>query len=521
MRVLVIAASLITSIVTPVTVTVHLVPSCVARTPRSACDCSDEPPFVVEAAGARNMTGSVATLTSALRSGNEAARRGAAHALGRSRSSAAVPPLTRALSDSSCLVAVAAARAITEIDGAGATPGLIAALDSDACRLRAAAAEALGELGSTAALPRLVATLRDKDARVRAAAAESLGDLEDRSAVAALMAAMGDADKHVRQMAAESLGELGDSRASGTLVRALQDREKHVRQAAAEALGRLDRVPAVQADRYAIRGVTLIDGRGGSPERGMTVVVRGRHIETVARDGSPTVPAGIRVIDGTGSYVIPGLWDTHVHFRLEGESALRMYIASGVTTVRDAGGPLATLRAWNREITAGTRVGPRIFASGPMLESPASIRGMRIEQADTTQPPADRAVITDAASAARVVDSVAALGVDFIKMRTFKDVATYWAVAAAARRNGLALVAHPPWGAIDPVAVADSGQRDVEHGFFPSGLDTMQAASRQRLIEAFRTRRVVQGPFRSALSRRESSRISSCSTPIRRPISAT
>src|SRR5438552_1686726 len=66
-------------------------------------------------------------------------------------------------------------------------------------------------------------------------------------------------------------------------------------------------------DRLAIRHVTLIDGTGASPQRDVTVLVIGRRIERVGPSGDIAIPAGVAVIEGSGKFLIPGLWDMHVH----------------------------------------------------------------------------------------------------------------------------------------------------------------------------------------------------------------
>jgi hypothetical protein len=105
----------------------------------------------------------------------------------------------------------------------------------------------------------------------------------------------------------------------------------------------------------------------------------------------------------------------------------------------------------------------------------------------------DRALVPEPSRAQHVVDSILALGASFIKLRTYENTQTYWAIAAATRRRGVPLYGHPPWG-VDEIAVADSGQQSVEHGYFPWRLDSMPAARRKAVLEAFRDHRVAQLP---------------------------
>ena len=134
-----------------------------------------------------------------------------------------------------------------------------------------------------------------------------------------------------------------------------------------------------------IRGATLIDGNGGAPQPGATVVVEGNLIRTVTTQ-TITPPAGARVIDGTGKYLIPGLMDVHIHLRggggrrspgavtpeqeREGTRALHSYLYAGVTTVYDAGNRPDFIFGLRAKERAGTILSPRIFATGGTVASP-------------------------------------------------------------------------------------------------------------------------------------------------------
>jgi imidazolonepropionase-like amidohydrolase len=193
------------------------------------------------------------------------------------------------------------------------------------------------------------------------------------------------------------------------------------------------------------------------------------------------------VRDATGQYVIPGLWDMHVHTLLDGrEWALSEYVRHGITTVRDMGGQFEAVDSLRRAIAAGRIVGPRIFAAGPMIENADAMRGILANAThdDSLIARHDRLLITNPAEATRAVDSLARLGVDMIKGRDFADVPTYWAIANAARRVGRPFVGHPPPG-VNPFALADSGQRSVEHWYYPNELTQLPAAEYDSLVAAY------------------------------------
>lgn len=191
----------------------------------------------------------------------------------------------------------------------------------------------------------------------------------------------------------------------------------------------------------AIRDVTLIDGRGGPALAGMTVVVRDGRIAVAGPAREVEVPDGARVVEASGMFLIPGLWDLHTHLSKMRSPALPQLVASGVLSVRDAGGDMPELQRWKSQIRAGERSGPRILMAGPYLESPSNV--LRVLLAGTVEPEERTRIPVDGpAHAARVVDSIARAGVDFVKVRTWRDLETFRAIAEAAAARGLPLAAH-------------------------------------------------------------------------------
>src|SRR5437899_281905 len=123
------------------------------------------------------------------------------------------------------------------------------------------------------------------------------------------------------------------------------------------------------AQSVAFAHVSVIDARDSLPRRDQTVVVRGNRIVAAGPARTTSVPSGARIIDGSDKFLIPGLWDMHVHTAIiGGRELLGLYVANGVTGVRDMAGDWDTLTTWRRDIRAGRLVGPRIVASGPYLE---------------------------------------------------------------------------------------------------------------------------------------------------------
>ena len=245
-----------------------------------------------------------------------------------------------------------------------------------------------------------------------------------------------------------------------------------------------------QGGTIAITSVTLIDGTGEPARAEMTVIVRGGRITAVEPATSAQPPEGAAVIDGRGKFLIPGLWDMHVHLAKAGAGSLPLIVANGVTSVRDMGGDAALLRGWRDDIAAGRRLGPRIKWAGPVLESPEHMA--RMQKRGTHEPiERFRAVVADPGSAERVVDSLARLGVDFIKMRTVASDETYLAIAAAAERRGLPLVGHASEVPFEEVLRA--GQKSVEHVVYPP-LQNRSPRERSKLIAEMARRSVALVP---------------------------
>jgi len=212
-----------------------------------------------------------------------------------------------------------------------------------------------------------------------------------------------------------------------------------------------------------LRNVTVIDMTGAPAKPGSTVVISGKRIISVGPASAANIPPQANIINAKGKYLIPGLWDAHVHLSKAGEQSLALFIANGVTSVRDMGGDIVPVLQWRKEIAAGKRIGPRIKTAGPMMETAKNVERMKKE--GTVEPVArTRAAVAGAAAAAHVVDSIAALGADFLKIRTVKDDSTYLAIAAAAQRKGLILTGH---AVVSPQLILQAGQRSIEHFFYP------------------------------------------------------
>ncbi|MEM7199936.1 MAG: amidohydrolase family protein [Planctomycetota bacterium] len=195
----------------------------------------------------------------------------------------------------------------------------------------------------------------------------------------------------------------------------------------------------------AIRGVTVIDGTGAPPRPGQTIVIERGRITLAGAD--VVVPTDARVVDGAGGFLIPGLWDMHVH-RTNPELA-KLYVANGVTGVRDMFGQLPYLHGLREKIAAGGVIGPRIVSTGPIVDGKDPIWRGSIE---ATTPEEGRAAVT------KLVE----LEADFAKVYAKLSPETHAAILDEARQRGLPVAGHIP-RSMTATQVSISGQRCIEH----------------------------------------------------------
>src|SRR5688572_17441569 len=129
---------------------------------------------------------------------------------------------------------------------------------------------------------------------------------------------------------------------------------------------KLERIPAPLAFTH----VTIIDVTDGELRRDMTVVITDDRISAIGASDKLSLPAGAKVIDATGQFLIPGLWDMHVHWYRR--DMFTLFTANGVTGVRQMFGNSDLLR-WRDEIAKGSLLGPRMVVASPIIDGPEPI----------------------------------------------------------------------------------------------------------------------------------------------------
>jgi imidazolonepropionase-like amidohydrolase len=237
---------------------------------------------------------------------------------------------------------------------------------------------------------------------------------------------------------------------------------------------------AGQASSLVLQHVTVIDATGRAPQTDQTVVIVGHRITAIGPADQIKIEKTAHLIDARGKFLIPGLWDMHVH--IAGVSAdptwskdvlLPLLLANGITGVRDMGGDLDVLLAWKREIESGALLGPHIVASGPWLAG----RGKKSPE---------QFPVANADEARAAVRDLKQRGADFIKIISLPSREAFFAVADESRKLGISFVGHLPLD-VDAAEASDAGMHSIEHLFYSAfslSLSTQQAELRKRLANA-------------------------------------
>jgi imidazolonepropionase-like amidohydrolase len=211
-------------------------------------------------------------------------------------------------------------------------------------------------------------------------------------------------------------------------------------------------IPVFGQSRVAIENVTLIDGTDHAPRPNVTVVVQGTNIIMIRRGGRNRQPQGTKIVDGTGKFLIPGLWNNDLHGPAydEAKAPLLSLVAYGITSVRDMGAPLDDIIRLRAATASGALVGPRLFLAGPLMEGSIPIQMPLIVDLFSEQ------------QARNEVKMLKQRGVDYVEVDTTLTPELYWAVADEAKRQGLRLVGHIP-AEIAAGSIVQANQTNVEH----------------------------------------------------------
>jgi hypothetical protein len=201
----------------------------------------------------------------------------------------------------------------------------------------------------------------------------------------------------------------------------------------------------LSAQSLTIGNVNVVDVETGTVRESFVRITNG----VISEVGSAG-PTGM--IDGTGKFLIPGLWDMHVHL-WEKRPMLGLYVAHGVLGVRDMGSDFARTNSWRKDVESGRAIGPRIYTPGSPINGPAN---------PNQKMPV--ITVTNGDQARRSVDTLDQQGVDFIKTLSTLSTDAYFAVAQRARVIRAVFAGHVP-ESVRVSQALDARQKSMEHLF--------------------------------------------------------
>jgi imidazolonepropionase-like amidohydrolase len=203
-----------------------------------------------------------------------------------------------------------------------------------------------------------------------------------------------------------------------------------------------------------ITHVTVIDTKAGKEMQDRTVIISGDRISEVRDSKGMETPAGTKVVVGRGKYLIPGLWDMHVHavFAERLDTMFPMFVANGVLGIRDMGTSMtfSDIDQLRQQIANGSRVGPRIVAAGPILDGrPKPLRPNIL-------------AITTPEEGRETVRRLKTSGADFIKVYSDLSRDSFLAIVEEAKKQNIPFAGHVPFS-VTALEASDAGQKSMEH----------------------------------------------------------
>ncbi|MGH3800490.1 MAG: amidohydrolase family protein, partial [Pseudonocardiaceae bacterium] len=201
-----------------------------------------------------------------------------------------------------------------------------------------------------------------------------------------------------------------------------------------------------EAQIIGVTNVTVIDATGAPAQPEMTVLIRGDRITALGASRQVSVPPEARVVEGAGKFLIPGLWDMHIH--AYDQNWLALFLANGVTGVRVMWGEPIHHR-WREGIQQGTFLGPRMVIASKLIDGPDPIWPGSV-------------AVSDEAGARAAVRQAKNEGADFVKVYSLLPRPAFFALVDECRKQAILFAGHVP-DAVTPAEASDAGMRSIEH----------------------------------------------------------
>jgi imidazolonepropionase-like amidohydrolase len=205
-------------------------------------------------------------------------------------------------------------------------------------------------------------------------------------------------------------------------------------------------IPGSRSSTLAIVGATLIDGTGAAPVPDSAVIIENGRIKAVGPRSKVKIPKQANIVDAKGKFLLPGLWDMHAHF--EQVEWGPIYLAAGVTTVRDCGNEFEFITAVRDAIAQGRGLGPRLLLAG-IVDGTGPL-GLGVQRVDTLE------------QARQWTDRYHDAGFQQMKIYSSVKLEELKAVADEAHRLGMTVTGHVPQG-LDAFQTIEAGQDQINH----------------------------------------------------------
>lgn len=207
-----------------------------------------------------------------------------------------------------------------------------------------------------------------------------------------------------------------------------------------------EQAPSANPVSLVLTHVTVIDTTGGPAKPDMTVVIIGNRIAEIGNSSEIRPPKNAETVNGNGKFLIPGLWDMHVHWY--DKDYLPLFIANGVTGVRQMFGAPEHYQ-WRKEIEAGQLLGPHQLIASPIVDGPKPVWPGSI-------------AVANASEARQAVTQIKQSGADFVKVYSLLSRDAYFAIADESRKQGIPFEGHVP-ESVSLEEASNAGQKTVEH----------------------------------------------------------
>ena len=219
---------------------------------------------------------------------------------------------------------------------------------------------------------------------------------------------------------------------------------------------------ALASPRVIIEDVTLIDAVNLVREN-MTVVLQGDVIESIEESSSKIIDVKIddTVINSKGKFLIPGLWDAHVHLtfipELDYKTAYALFLTNGITSIRDTGGILTKLQPAIDYANENPEKTPRLFYSGPLIDG-----SFRVYKGKEPGFPELSIGVNEASDLEAVVNDLVEQGVTFLKTYEMLSAETFLNLLTIAKQKNLPVTSHIPLS-IGLIEAVDAGLDGMQH----------------------------------------------------------